>query len=221
MKKAMVTLLAIVLVLSLPMTVLAAGGFVSSPGANEYPFLIEGGVNDENCDGNIVVTPYSDRDQLDAADREDMEEARDEIEDAKNLTDLCDDLKDIAKDKGVKEKNLAVSDLFHIGMENCDDHNGHGDFDVTLKPSTANNFVALMKRVNGKWVLVKNAKVSGDHLLFTSDEFGAYAIVVNTAAGNVQPPLTGDAFPWLYVVLMVVSAAGLVTLFVVYKKKNA
>ncbi len=221
MKKTMVTLLAVILALSLPMTAMAAGGFISSPGANDYPVLIEGGFADDDCDGRIVVTPYSDRDQLNDADRQDMEDARKEIEDSKNLTDLCDGLGDAAKDKGAKDKNLAVSDLFHLGLENCADHSGHGDFDVKLKPSTAKNFVAVMKRINGKWEIVPGAKISGDHLLFSSDDFGPYAIVVNAGAGNVQPPQTGDNFPWLYVVLMVVSAAGLVTLFVVFKKKNA
>lgn len=221
MKKAMVTLLAMVLVFSLSVTAMAAGGFISSPGVNNYPVLEEGGFTDENCDGDIVLTPYADRGDLTDADRNEMEQARKEIEDADDLTDLCDGLKDAAKDKGAKDKNLAVSDLFHIGMENCGDHDEHGGFDIKLKPSTAKNFVALMKRVDGKWVIVKDAKVSGDHLLFSSDDFGAYAIVVNAGAGNVQSPETGDAFPWLYVVLMVVSAAGLVALFVVSKKKNA
>lgn len=221
MKKTMVILLALVLALSLPITAMAAGGFVSSPSVNDGPKLEDYSFDSEDCDGEIVVTPYSDRDQLPDSERQDLEDARDEIEDSKDLTDLCDGLDDAAKDKGVNKKKLSVSDLFHVGLEGCDDHEDHGSFRVKLTTEQTKNFVALMKRVNGKWQLVPNAKVSGDHLLFTSGDFGPYAIVVNTGAGNVQAPQTGDAFPWLYVVLMVVSAAGLVALFVGFKKKSA
>lgn len=210
MKKIAVSLMALVMVFSLSVTAFAAGAFLSSPSKNhtqlvEYQFT-------EGCTGKMVITPYGERDTLDDYARKLLEEAYGQIAKDKNLDNLVDGLKELAEKNGKDVSSLAVSDLFNIGYEGCDSHADH-DYTVKLKPELTDNFFTVMQYVNGKWIIVENAKVEGGYLTMSSKYYGPVAIVVD--AGTP----TGDAFPWIYVVLMAVSAMGLVAVSVLYKKK--
>lgn len=214
MKKIAVSLLSLVLVMSLSVSVFAAGAFLSSP-SNNHTELVDYDFTDDDCDAILIITPYGERDTLDEDSRKILEEAYDQIAGTKNLGDLSDELKDLAEKLGVDVSNLAVSDLFNIGYEGCDDHTDHG-YTVKLKPEIVKNFVTVMQYVNGEWIVVENAKVEGGYLTMSSKYYGPVAIVVEK--GNTA---TGDSFPWIYLALMVVSAAGLVTVAVMSKKKTA
>lgn len=210
MKKILVSLMAVVLVLSLSVSVFAAGAFLSSPSNNhttleEYEFT-------DGCDAEIIVTPYGERDTLDDDSRKTLEEAYDDIANNKNLGDIVEGLKDFAEKNGKDVSSLAVSDLFNVSYEGCDDHTDH-EYTIKLKPELTENFVTVLQYVNGKWIIVENAKVAGGYLTMSSKHYGPVAIVVD--AGTP----TGDSFPWIYVVMMAVSAVGLVAVSVLYKKK--
>lgn len=212
MKKMAITLLAMVLALALPLTAFAAGAFLSSPSTNKATELVDYEFSD-GCTAKLVITPYAERDTLDDAARKLLEEAYAQIAGDKNLGNLSDALKALAEKKGVDVTNLAVSDLFNIGYEGCDGHANHS-YTVKLKPEILKNFFTVMQYVDGKWIVVENATVNGEYLTMSSKYYGPVAIVVEK--GDTA---TGDSFPWIYLVLMVVSAAGLVAVSVMYKKK--
>lgn len=215
MKKIVTSVMVLALILSLGLSVFAApGGFLVSPGTKPTPTLIDGSITD--CDGDLVVTPYSERHDLSDDERDLLEGAYDQIRDHKDLSDLCADLEKIAKENKDNVKRYAVSELFNVGYEGCDAHDNHTDYKAVLKPQSTKNFVALMALVDGEWVIVENAKVDGNHLVVEGAYYGPYAIVVDTGSGA-----TGDSFPWIYVVLMAVSAMGLVVLAIAYKQKKA
>lgn len=211
MKKIVVSLMALVLALSLSVTAFAAGAFLSSPSANAGTELVDVTLS-EGCNATIIITPYGERDTLSDEARKLLEEAYDSIAGTDNLGDLVEGLKELAEQAGIDVSTLAVSDLFNIGYEGCDGHADHS-YTVKLKPEVLKNFFKVMQYVDGKWIIVENATVDGEYLTMSSKYYGPVAIVVETAAK------TGDSFPWIYLVLMVVSAAGLVAVSVMYKKK--
>lgn len=210
MKKIAVCLMAVVLVLTMSVSVFAAGNFVSSPSVQSTPELVDY-VFTGDCEGELVVTPYSDRDSLDSDDKNLLEDAYQTIYDSDDLTDLFDGI-EIPEGKS----GLGVSDLFFIDYAGCDEHDDHNPFTVTIKPEIVKNLAGVYVLVNGVWTAVEY-KLDGENLVITSEYYGPYAIVVGT--GDV--PGTGDSFPWGYLVAMVVSAMGLVAIAFTYKKKVA
>ena len=214
MKKVLICILAVVLTLSMTVSVFAAGGFISSPSGRKGPELIAGAI--VGCEGELLLIPYAERDQLSDDACGQLEDAYGSIADNKDLSKVCGDLEKLAKQLGVNVKDLAVSDLFYLDYTGCTEHDGHDPFTATIKPETLNNFFALMTMINGEWVVVEGAKVVDGNLVFTGSNYGPYAIVLNTSVS----PETGDSFPWVYVVMMAVSVVGLASVLAALKKKT-
>ncbi len=222
MKKVLVVLLTVVMMMSMTVTVFAAGGFVSSPTVQQAPGVISFEPADDDCTGRLVITPYGERDELTTAQRTFFEKAYNEIKGSTNLTELCAALKKIAANKKIKAKNLAVSELFDIHVTGCDYHDEHYDFDVVLDPESLKNFVALIHmNKEGNWEVVEGAKViaNGDHLAFSVDSFSPFAIVINNSA---KPSQTGDnSLIPVYATVMAVSALAIVVILAKSKKREA
>lgn len=208
MKKLLVCLMAVVLVLSTSVSVFAASNFVSSPSSTDYPVLVDYAFTGD-CDGALFVTPYSQRDTLDGDAKGLLEECYRNIKDCDDLTKMFSMVKVPDGQSG-----LVVGSLFNIHFEGCETHNGHNPFTATLDAETLKNFAGVVAFVNGEWVLV-DSKVEGDHLIINSSYYGPYAILLSTSVS----PETGDAFPWIYVVLMGISVVGLTSVLVALKKK--
>lgn len=226
MKKVMAIVLSFVMVMSMSITVFAKpGAFVSSPSGNPAPTLVEGKPQSDDCTGELIITPYSERDTLSEEIRAQFEKAYNEIVAATDLTKLNADLAALAAKLNIRSADLAVSDLFDITYIGCDVHEGHGYFDITLKADTLDRFVGLLHLDGDNWELVEDAKVetvNGEkHLTFSIDDFSPFAIVVNTDDG-ATPPQTGDNnMIALYVVVMAVSALALVIIWRLKKKQSA
>lgn len=223
MKKVLVLCLTLVMLFVFSVTALAApNGFVSSPSGQSAPTLEDYSNSDEDCKGDVSITPYSNRDELNDDEKNTMNSAYDSIVDADDLADLNNELKALAEELGIPTDNLAVSDLFNVSYD-CDSHDGHGQFTITLKPETLQNFVGLMRFDGEKWVLVKGARVTNNATLlsFSLDEPSPLAIVVNAGAESIGSPQTGDALPWVYVALIAVSVIGLAIVLPKLKKKEA
>lgn len=201
MKKIILIGLILALAASMSVSVFAtAGGFVSSPSRNQAPELIDEVIESEECEAEIVITAYADRDELDAEIRQQIEDAYASIVDNTDLTTLDSALGDKADDLGVKASELAVSDLFNVGVTEGKEHSGHGDFQVTVKADTLDNFVSLLRYYNGEWEVVDDAEVmnNGKYLAFSvSEPAAAYAIVVNTG----DEPAQKEANPLAAVVI--------------------
>lgn len=185
MKKIITLCLALVIAVSTSFTAFAVNGnFVDSPSNNQAPVLVEGKNEDEECEAELVITPYAERDTLPDVLRETLEDALNIIVDTPDIAVLNEDIVNTAKKYGLKTQDLAVSDMFDIHMTGCDDHDLHGHFDVTLKADTLENFVCLLHYHGDFWHIVEGAEVThdGTHLEFDAMEFSPFAIVVNTAA---------------------------------------
>jgi hypothetical protein len=207
MKKLLAVIFVLVLALSLSLNVCAATkGFVSSPSENKTPVIEDFDSSHDGCHGQLVITGYGDRNTLPENRLEDIEIAYKELANSKDITDLCDDLKEVIKDKGINGKDLAISDLFDLHVEGCEQH----EFEITISSEALKNFVGLMyKNSKGEWVYVKNAKVvkNGTALRFSVDEFSPFAIIVRR---DITSPQTSDNTVNTYLVLVSLLAVGVV-----------
>lgn len=221
MKKIIAICLMLAMVFVLSFNVFAApDGFVSSPSSNKAPEVIEFDPADEDCTARLVITPYSEKDELTGAILQLFEKAYASIIDAKDISKLNEELAKLASSMKIKGENLAVSDLFDIHVTGCDYHDEHVDFDITLKADTLKRFVGLLHmNKDGKWELVKDARVThdGDHLEFSVDSFSPFAIVVDTTDTNA--PLTADN-NIIYVVVAIVAISALAVLVIAVKSKK-
>ena len=220
MKKVFFIVLSLALVMCFSVTAFAAGGFVSSPSANQAPTVVESKNSNSNCSGTVAVTSYANRNSLSNGARTVLEQAAATIQNTADLTKLNSSLNKIASDNKVNPANLAVSDIFNISVTDHAGHDGHGNFDITLSADTLKNFVALMCFVDGKWVVVEDAKVTnnGTHLEFTEKGMVPYAIVVNSKGAAAPSPETADS-GIVYLCLMVMAMSGAAFVYLLKKAK--
>ena len=219
MKKIFAIAMVLVMLVCINVTAWAVpNGFVSSPSSQPGPGLVGFESESDDCTADLDLIPYSEREKLDEEDRKQIEDAYEDITNAKDLTELTDALKKIAEQLGIDPADLAVSDLFSIIYTDCLDHDEHGNFDITLKPETTKGFVSLIRLNGDKWEVVDGAKVSGNHLVFNSDAPYPFAIVVNTGSAHTSPD-TGDNSAVFYLIVMIASASGLA--FVWKKSKQS
>lgn len=220
MKKVFVFCLAMVMVVTMGVTVFAApGNFVSSPSGNQAPVLVSFENESDDCTGDIVITAYADRDTLNDATRELLEDAYNQIVDNAAFKEIADEL---AKETNIPVERMACSDLFDVSYVGCAEHADHGYFTITFKAETLKNFVGLLHLNNGNWEIIENPVVgnNGTTLTFKVDDFSPFAIIVDTGATDV--PETGDrSMLPLWITLAVASALMLVLVSVKYKKAGA
>ena len=213
MKKIIACALVLVMALAIPTAVLA-DTFLSSPGTHEAPKLDDAKVTPEAWDGEIIVTPFSEKDTLPAEELEKLMAAYDEIKGADAVTDLQKKLEEIAKDLGVSVDKLAVSTLFNIHATK----EGLDSATLTLTSDKFENLVSLLHYNGEKWEIV-DVKAEGKTITFTADDFSPYAAIVAT---DVIPdaPTTGEALPVGFIALAVLFGAAGVCCFV-KSKANA
>lgn len=222
MKKLLTVVIAIAMMLTMAITAFAnPGSFVDSPSKNKAPELVEGTNKDAECDANIVVTAYGDRHLMSEDDRLDIEKAYNDVVNTTDLSTLNSALGELAKKLGVDAADFSVSDLFNVSITDCGSHNEHGAFNVTLKADTLDNFICLLRYVDGAWQVVEGAKMTDDgkNIKFEESEFGPFAIVVYTGEGEITPPADVPVALIAGIAIAVVSAAGII-FFIIWKKKK-
>lgn len=216
MKKVLAIILTVVMLFSMSITAFAAGAFISSPSNNNAPTLVSGKNEDEDCKAGLGITSYADRDKLSDEEVKEIEDAYDQISSTDDPTTLSDALKDKAKKDGVNGNHLGVSDLFHIGYNNCNDHDDHGAFTMSLDADTLENFFGLMRFDGKDWHMVDGAKVENGNLVFTSKELGTFAVVAKHSA-----PQTGEIVNVLFITTVVLGVALAVVLISLKKRSRA
>lgn len=221
MKKTFAICMIVVMLVTMSVNAFAAtNGFVSSPSENPAPKVVDFKPSDEACTATLNITAYADKHTLPEALRTLMEQAYDSIADAVDLTKLNTALADLVSKKGYDSTKLAVADLFDIHPSDCEFHDGHTDFDITLSADTLSHFVALLHmNKDGVWEMVTDAEIinNGEHLKFSVESFSPFAIVVNTG----DPVADEGTSPWIYVaiVVAVVVVGAVVAVFVIKRKK--
>lgn len=222
MKKIFAIAMVLVMLVCINVTAWAVpNGFVSSPNGSGAPTVESFDPKNEQCTAKLVLTPYGAHDNLPEALQKLLQKAYDMIVNAKDLTTLNAELAKVAKDKGIKAENLAVSDLFDIHVTGCDFHDGHTEFDVVLKAETLKHFVGLLHmNKDGVFELVTDTKVVGDLLHFSVESFSPFAIVVDTTVEDT--PTTGDdAMIYVCTAVLAVSALGIFVIGLKSKKQSA
>lgn len=221
MKKIVALCLTLVMVVSLCLTAIAApGAFVASPSGNKAPELVSFTAPD-GCNAKLVITPYVERNTLDEAARLALEEAYKQIANHIQNNDFSKALKAMAESKDMTASELSVSDLFDISFYDCDEHDGHKGFTITLKAETLDNLVGVLHLNNQTWENVQVLACDQDAktVTFFVETLSPFAIVVDNGSGSSTPPTGDNAMAYLGVAL--VAAAGLVFVLVGAKKKKA
>lgn len=222
MKKVLALCLTAVLMLTMSLVVFAApNGFANSPSGTPGPEVVSFDPADEECDGRLVITPYSEKKDLPKELKDMIEKAYSDITSSNDLTKLNNQFAVLVANKNLNAENLAVSDLFDIHVADCTVHEGHVDFDIVLDADTLSHFVGLLHFNKGQWELVEDAKVisNGEHLAFSVESFSPFAIVVDT---TTKGPQTGDgSMIYLYAAVMALSAAALVFVAIRARKQKA
>lgn len=223
MKKTFALVVTVILMLSACIPAFAVNGsFVGSPSNNSAPTVIDASSTVEGFSGNIVVIPFKNRDTLSAANKEKLEAAYKQIAETTDLSVLAPDIKSVAANAKVEVKDLAISDLFFAYDGDIGEGavaNRSGTYTITLKCDNLDKFVSLLCFNDGKWTVIKDAKINADgNLVFTTDVLGVFSTVVSVDGSGALKPQMGEKFPWVYVVVAGVSAAALVVLAVVAAK---
>ena len=183
MKKILVICMAVIIAATMTVSAFAfGGGFLESPSKKPAPELVSGSSQSEECEAEIIVTAYGDRDELSEEARQSIEHAYAMILGVENVSELNDLVHAVAEEKGIAVENVAVSELFDISSTECPTHELHGHFDITLKAEALENFVCLLHYHGNVWHVVDSAEVThnGEHLEFDAEEFSPFAIVVST-----------------------------------------
>ncbi len=218
MKKFLTVLLTIAMVLTLGVSAFA-NAFVESPSNNRDPRLIRFTV-DGDCDGEIIITPFSKRATLPSDELSEIGAAYNEIKATTDLTVLVPALSEIAKKNNINTAKLAVSDLFDLRVEGCTKEahktNGHGTFTIVVEDQYLSGYVALLHRHEGQWHVVSNATVNGKEITFEIEEFSPFAIAVNS--DTHVPPTSDNYMIWIWIAVAAVAATGCVVFMVLSKK---
>ena len=217
MKKLLAIGLVVILMFSMSIPAFAAenGGFLSSPSKKPAPDVITNEHEDNGgCDGEIIITPYKDRDKLSEEAKDLIEKAYDDIAGTDDLTELCEELADLIKDKKIDAEDLAVIDLFDVDLIGCDEE----PHVVTLDADTLKNYVGVMQMdENGKWNVVEGAKIVNGKLVLTLKSFSPLAIVATKE--QTSPQTHDNTLLFIYAAVMAVSAAAVLVLVKVSKSK--
>ena len=150
-----------------------------------------------------------------------MEEAYKQIANHIQNNDFSKALKALAESKDMTASELSVGDLFDISYYDCDDHDGHNGFTITLKAETLDNLVGILHLKNNTWENLQIVEWNKDAktVTFFVETLSPFAIVVDNGSGSSTPPTGDNAMAYLGVAL--VAAAGLVVVLVGAKKKKA
>ena len=214
MKKFLTVLFTALSVFSLGVYSFAASGtFVSSPSANRAPTLIEASNASEDCEAEIQVMSYADRNKLGEEKKAKIEAAYNSIATTEDLATLDSAIGTLADKLGISSKKLLVSDLFDVSYSNCETHEDHEEFTITVKPESVKNYAGLIHYTNDGWELVESSASSDGTITFTADDLSPFAIIVHDGSVNSGFQIT-DYIPLTQKQLKLI-AAGIIAIAVV------
>lgn len=126
---------------------------------------------------------YSKRSALTAKQKREFTKCYNDVKKHTDLTELTEDIADIAEEQGLDVSDLAVSDIFYSVLPK-DKKSGTR---VRVKAPNLDKFVALLCYSNGQWSVVKDAKINANgKLVFKTKKAAAYAIVIDTTEEDAE-----------------------------------
>ncbi len=224
MKKIVVFCFAILMVFALTIPTFAApGAFVSSPSGNMAPELVNYVAETEGCVATIKITAYSERASLDEAARLELEDAYNQIANPTEDNAYSKAINQLASDKSMNVSQLSVSDLFDISASDCEGHDAHEGFTITLKSETLTNLVGILHFNGSTWDIVDVSELNKEEgtVTFNVDELSPFAFVVGDGTG-ADVPDDGPNNLW-WIIPTVIAAGGAISAaiyFIIKKKRN-
>lgn len=185
MKKIFALLVVVLVVAATTLVAFAApGSFVSSPSNHQAPIFVKAENASDACEAVVKLTAYADRDKLSDADRAALEAAYASIVATTDVGTLSSALKNEAASYGISTADMNVSDLFDLSYAE-ESHEGHGAFDIVLKPATSVKLVVgILHYTNGAWEFIEASAGEEGELCFTTDSLSPFAIVTHNGAGT-------------------------------------
>lgn len=191
MRKIFITLITTVLLITGIALPVFSDTYVPSIGVREDVILDSNPVIEEpdGCREELIVTPYLNKaDILSGESKQQMDEAYVTIVEAKDVSELTDEIVDVAHDLGAEVEDLVVRDLFDVTMYHVEISDNHVEtlhiknVGFTIEAHDLDNFVALLVYHDGKWHLVDDVEVLKDQDLINviSDELSPFAIITAT-----------------------------------------
>ena len=215
MKKTLAIILSLVMVLAICVPAFAAeGDFIFSPGKKPTD-VVDSKSEHEDCPGEIVITPYPERDKLDDESKKEIEDAYEDI--SKETDEWKKLIEEIAKQLGVDPEDIGVVDLVDIGFTGCDEE-GHEPYTITIDVQDLGKFAGLVQYVDGNWQLVLGASAEDGRVTFTVSKLSPVAILADTSA--VSSPQTDDSLVWICAAMMISSLIGLAVIVPGFAKKE-
>ncbi len=161
----------------------------NDPVINTTPTVMGSTNESPDCSGKIVVSAYTDRDDLSAASKAEIEAAYKNIKETADLGTLSVELGLIAEENNVTTDKLSVVQIFDISCVDCDDHDAHGAFTIIMMPTAFERFMALMHYVDGEWEFIQTEKTENG-IKFIVDKFSPFAVVVHD--DSINEPTTPE-----------------------------
>lgn len=185
MKRILTAVFAILMIAAMTVSAFASSdAFVSSPSQKRAPELVDYENESEDCVAELEICAYGDRDQLEDEDRLKLEEAYSNLLETADLGDLNDDIDSLASSLKVDSNVFAISDVFDISYYDCDGHEAHGEFTITIKPESVKNYAGMIHYTDDGWELLESEEKDGN-ITFVVDSLSPFAIMVHdgTASG--------------------------------------
>ena len=205
---------ALILVTSVFAAMAANGSFISSPSKSLAPVLVYAENESEECTAQVVITSYADRATLgDKA--EQLTDAYAAIAGTKDLGTMSADIAALAEELNISSTDFAVSDLFDISYVDCDGHEEHGAFTITIKPTTAENFAAMLHFTGSEWEVIEGEVENGE-ITFEAELLSPFAIMMH----NGLPASSGNATAWIIAGVSLLIVLIIVILLLLSRKKK-
>lgn len=126
---------------------------------------------------------YSKRSALTSKQKREFTKCYNDVKKHTDLTELTEDIAEVAEEQGLEVSDLAVSDIFYSVLPK----NKESGTRVRVKAPNLDKFVALLCYSNGQWSVVKDAKVNANgKLVFKTKKAAAYAIVIDTTEEDAE-----------------------------------
>ena len=126
---------------------------------------------------------YSKRSALTSKQKREFTKCYNDVKKHTDLTELTEDIAEVAEEQGLEVSDLAVSDIFYSVLPK----NKESGTRVRVKAPNLDKFVALLCYSNGEWSVVKDAKVNANgKLVFKTKKAAAYAIVIDTTEEDAE-----------------------------------
>ncbi len=203
MKKIFAIFAAVMIMLSM-----SVAAFATEVGDDGY--IVSPGHKPGDTDEDIIITHYDDIDDAHPeVDRDDFQDAYDELKNADDLKDLNEDIKDGA----------VVRDLYDITLvdDAKKEFEENGKITVTFDTGfTDDNFQIIQRTENG-WEIITGTLNPDGSVTVVLTNLGQVAFLTVPAEGGVDGPQTSDP---MFAILVCLAAAGVAGAVVVYCRRK-